>query len=389
MVTTHVALGGETVAFRHPPDLSNLAIIAPGDPFLAEAVGRRRPKRLLEVASGFGLVGLAALENGWSDRVVWVMRDLIGALPLRETLEAERLSGGEVILGEGPLDASDESFDVVILHQQRSRALTETLIRQALVRVETEGLVLVAGAVKEGVSGSEAILREVCEVVEVAAWGRGVRIMTARKPQPGRALHETAPRRRHRAEIAGTTVDWITTDGVFSADGLDPATELLLETVTLPHRGRILDFGCGAGVIGLWCAARMPDVTVTMVDSDVASVRCAEEGARLNALGNARALLSDGALLASEERFDVVITNPPVHRGRKCDPTLVEGFARAAARAIGRKGRLWLVTAPTVPIRRALEELFTDVRIAAENGSFRVWDAIRRPSQRRERQVGF
>ena len=38
--------------------------------------------------------------------------------------------------------------------------------------------------------------------------------------------------------------------GVFSANELDNGTSLLLSTLTSPIQGKVLDVGCGAGVIG-------------------------------------------------------------------------------------------------------------------------------------------
>lgn len=382
---TSVILSGETVSFRCPEDLPTAACVASGDPLLLEVLKRHRPERLLEVGSCFGLAGLAALERRWCTSVVWVMRDLVGGRALRETLGEARLSGGEVILGEGPLEAPERPFDAVIIHQQPSRPLTEILLRQGAARLSEGGMLFLAGATNKGVKGSESVVRSVCTVSGTDATARRLRVVSGRSPRPDQVLRAVAPRTCHTADIMGTNITWVTTPGVFSADGLDPATELLLQTVALPHRGRILDLGCGAGVIGLWCARGMPHIEVTMVDSDVASVRCSEEGVRRNGFEHVRVLLSDGADAVRGERFDVVITNPPVHRGGERHLALVESFAREAARSIGRKGRLWLVTAPTVPIHRTLRELFTDVRLAAGNGRFCVWDAIRRPVQRRER----
>ena len=192
------------------------------------------------------------------------------------------------------------------------------------------------------------------------------------------------PGTEHQTTISGVTVRWLTRPGVFSADELDPASRLLLETVRLPHQGRVLDLGCGSGVLGLWAALRMPGVDVTMVDSDFSSVSCASEGIGLNGLSSARALPSDGIDAVAGDRFSVVLTNPPVHRAGRREAGLVERFAREAAEVIGRKGRLWLVTAPTVPIAGTLDELFTDVSVAADNGSFRVYDAVRRPRRQGE-----
>ena len=210
-----------------------------------------------------------------------------------------------------------------------------------------------------------------------AAWRAAHRVVEGRKPII--RTPEPLPVSEHATDVNGTPLRWTTVPGVFHAEGIDAATALLLETVVLPKKGRILDIGCGAGIIGLTCALRAPGCTVTMTDDSVAAANRTREGIALNAVENARVVLSDRLSDLEGERFDVVVTNPPVHYAGKTDTQLPVRFVEDAARAVGRKGRLWMVTSPTIPVLRPMKELFTEVTIAADIGSFRVYDAIRRP----------
>ncbi|MBS7676150.1 methyltransferase, partial [Vibrio cholerae] len=56
--------------------------------------------------------------------------------------------------------------------------------------------------------------------------------------------------------------------GVFSHGRLDRGTELLLEHLDKLPSGNLLDFGCGAGVLGAAVKRRYPHNTVTMLDVD-------------------------------------------------------------------------------------------------------------------------
>ena len=354
--------------------------IKPYEHLLADTIAKLQPKRLLEIGSEVGAVGLAAAQSGWAERIVWVQRDTVGLNAVQRTLAAQPLADYTAILGEGARDAASESFDAVVVHQQPSRKLTETLLRQAISVLEATGVIVLAGDIQLGARTAAAALAELCENVDVTEGGKTGLVAIGRNPHSSAAMSEQAPRTTHEAEIHGTVFQWVTTPGVFSADDLDPATELLLDTVVLPHRGRILDMGCGPGVIGLFAALHMPETDVTMIDTDIAAVRCAEEGIKRNCLTNARVVASDGIEAIERKRFDVVLSNPPVHRAGRRDASLVSRFAEEAARAIGRKGRLWLVTAPTVPLQRLLGELFTEVAVTEDFAQrFRVYDAIRRP----------
>jgi 16S rRNA (guanine1207-N2)-methyltransferase len=382
-----ISIAGGSTAVWLREDMPVNRIVKPGEHVACETLERLRPSHVLEVGSNVGVVGLSAIQNGWVDKITFVMRDAVGANSVRNTLKSRSIENAVLVVGDGPLDAPVESYDVVIVHQQPSRRLTELLIRQALTRVGDEAAIFMCGEVKEGVRTSARYMEELCEDVENIDGGRDGCVIIGRRPRPDAALSEPTPRSERTAVVDGITLRWLTAPGVFSADGLDPATELLLNTIVLPRKGKILDMGCGSGILGMYAALRMPQCEITMVETDVASVRCSEEGIRLNGIQNAEVILSDGIEALGRKRFDVVLTNPPVHRVGRRDARLVDRFAREAAQSVGRKGRLWLVTAPTVPVSRTLQELFTSITVIDdEEGRFRVYDAIRRPQSQVERK---
>lgn len=92
-----------------------------------------------------------------------------------------------------------------------------------------------------------------------------------------------------------------------------PDTELLVELALqrIPQRGHVLDLGTGSGAIALSIAHSRPDVQVTAVDASADALEVAKENAlKLNA-NNARLLLSDWFSALSNERFDLIVSNPP------------------------------------------------------------------------------
>ena len=129
---------------------------------------------------------------------------------------------------------------------------------------------------------------------------------------------DTAPRQRRQvsATIWGRELAFTTTGGVFSTDGLDLGTAVLLRTYPPPTgMRRILDLGCGWGPIAVGIAVLCPDVLVDAIDvNDRALALCAE-----NAVGNGvsdrvRTLRPEGVDL--DARYDEIWSNPPIRIGK-------------------------------------------------------------------------
>ncbi|HEX5337648.1 MAG TPA: peptide chain release factor N(5)-glutamine methyltransferase [Gallionella sp.] len=81
-----------------------------------------------------------------------------------------------------------------------------------------------------------------------------------------------------------------------------------------PGRGealRLLDLGTGSGAIALSIAHARPDAEVTAVDASPEALEVARENARRLKLGNVRLLQSDWFSALPDERFDVIVSNPP------------------------------------------------------------------------------
>ena len=105
-----------------------------------------------------------------------------------------------------------------------------------------------------------------------------------------------------------------TTDaGVFSRDGLDRGTEVLLEALP-PLAGRVLDLGCGWGAVGVALGAKYPGLDIVMTDINARAVDLARRNLAANGV-SARVVQGDG-FEGVEGDFDAIITNPPIRAGK-------------------------------------------------------------------------
>jgi 16S rRNA (guanine1207-N2)-methyltransferase len=173
-----------------------------------------------------------------------------------------------------------------------------------------------------------------------------------------------------------------TQPGVFSADGPDDGSLLLLEAVLpriKPHMV-VVDLGAGVGLIGLSLAGKLSRGEVWMVDTDVRAVRLAEQNVTLNDVMNAHVVLGDVTLdLPPKLRFDLVVSNPPTHSGKE----VLARFVNESYAVLRPGGRMYVVVNRLLSIRAMMAERFGDIEQVARRKGFVVLTA-QKPRRTRE-----
>nr|WP_240739462.1 methyltransferase [Marinitoga lauensis] len=125
--------------------------------------------------------------------------------------------------------------------------------------------------------------------------------------------------------------------GVYGKREIDKATKILLENVEITGK-RVLDIGCGYGVIGITLKKEYPDLEIHMSDINKRAVEFTKINAKDN---NIFADIRQGYLFEpwENEIFDQIISNPPIVAGKKVWMSLIED----AFNHLNKEGTLQLV----------------------------------------------
>lgn len=117
-------------------------------------------------------------------------------------------------------------------------------------------------------------------------------------------------------ELAGETRRLQTSSGIFSPDGIDKGTAVLLAEVPAPHpHGNLLDIGCGWGPVALTMALLAPQSKVYAVDVNERCITLTNENAA--ALGLSNVAASTPQAVDPDIRFDTIWSNPPIRIGKE------------------------------------------------------------------------
>jgi 16S rRNA (guanine1207-N2)-methyltransferase len=167
-----------------------------------------------------------------------------------------------------------------------------------------------------------------------------------------------------------------TQPGVFAHHGIDLGSRLLVEAMKVSPTARVLDLGCGYGVIGIVAAKLAAKGHVTLVDSDIRATRLAQRNLELNGVTNAEVILGDGLHdLPPKARFDVVVSNPPTHSGRE----VLDDFVAGAYRVLKPRGQLYLVINRLLSLKREVERVFGNAETVGHAKGYVVIRAVKRP----------
>ncbi|MDX1455907.1 MAG: peptide chain release factor N(5)-glutamine methyltransferase [Gammaproteobacteria bacterium] len=118
----------------------------------------------------------------------------------------------------------------------------------------------------------------------------------------------------------------VTPETLIPRPDTEQLVEAALEKIPGSERCRIVDLGCGSGAIALALASERPFAEVTAIDASPGALRVATDNARINSIDNVVFLESDWWSGLGQQRFDIVVSNPPYIRVD--DPHLERGDLR-------------------------------------------------------------
>lgn len=126
--------------------------------------------------------------------------------------------------------------------------------------------------------------------------------------------------------------------GVFSKDKVDEGSKTLIESYFIHGKKnvKVLDVGCGYGLIGI-TLAKVMNCEVDMVDVNDRAIHLCEMNIKNNKV-NTKVFKSD-VYENITEKYDVIISNPPIRAGKKVYMKIIND----SFKHLNKDGELWFV----------------------------------------------
>lgn len=262
-------------------------------------------------------------------------------------------------------------FDLIFLRLPRAREELRMVVRLSAALLAPDGALELFGANDEGVRSAVGALDEVFAEVETVLTKRRCRLISAARPRlvdPRWAQRESW--RREVALVHGRRrLTLAAYPGMFAYGRLDPGTALLHDSLPWVAEGaRVLDYGCGDGIIARLVCERVSGLCWELLDNDALALVAAAEN-----VPGARTILGDRLAAAGSRRYDLILGNPPVHRGKADDFDIVSRLLADAPAHLCDGGAVVLVVQGRTPLEKLAQGRFGDVAVLADAGGYRVW----------------
>ncbi|MYQ79645.1 MULTISPECIES: methyltransferase [unclassified Streptomyces] len=313
---------------------------------------------------------------------VQISDSYLGQRATAANLERNGLPAGAVRL-MSPRDTPPDRVDVLLVRVPKSLALLEDQLHRIAPAVHAGTVVVGTGMVKEIHTSTLNLFERIIGPTRTSLAVRKARLIHC-TPDP--ALPRTPspwPLRYALPQDAGAAAGRTVTNhaGIFCADRLDIGTRFFLKH--LPDRSgpdRVVDLGCGNGVLGLAAALANPDATLTFVDESYQAVASAEATFRDNAGPDDRArfVVGDGLAGAEPGSADLVLNNPPFHSHQATTDATARTMFHGARRALRPGGELWVVANRHLGHHTTLRRVFGNCATVAGDPKFVVLRAVRR-----------
>lgn len=327
------------------------------------------------------LAGAADTEGG-AGEVVQITDSFLGQEATRANLERNGTGSGSVRL-LSTQDAPPERIDLLIVRVPKSLALLEDQLHRLAPAVHAGTVVVGTGMVKEIHTSTLKLFEQIIGPTKTSLAVKKARLIFCTPdlsltpgPSPWPRSYELPS---GIGAASGRTV--VNHAGVFCAERLDIGTRFFLPHLP-QHEGpqRVVDLGCGNGVVGTAVALANPRAEVVFTDESFQAVASAEATFRKNLGPDAPAEFRIGDTFAGVEpgSVDLVLNNPPFHTHQATSDQTSRRMFRGAREALRTGGELWVVGNRHLSYHVMLQRTFGNCRVVTSDPKFVILRAVKR-----------
>jgi 16S rRNA (guanine1207-N2)-methyltransferase len=334
---------------------------------LADEVGISKQDSILVIQSGFGFLGTVLGDKAESV----TMYDVSA----RAAKFSERNADNNNIKNfrvenTAEILEIEQDFDKIVYAPSDYTPvdLVKQRLSQAVDKLKDSGEILIAGKKKSGLRRYRDFLKKFGNEEKLGKRGKIKVYSFSDLSEPEEIDLETT----FTAELRDIEADFVAAEGLFSSGKLDEGTRILLENIGLEKPDKVLEVGCGYGPISVFLSKKY-DANLFLSDDNARAVKYASKNLENNGVEDFKLKTADCLDGFQDEKFDVIVSNPPTHQGRGVTDKVFE----QSYEKLNEGGELWLVYNQNMKCEEQLRRKFQKVDKITCEENFLVVKAIK------------
>lgn len=264
----------------------------------------------------------------------------------------------------------NSTFDLLLIFIPKAKQELQYLLANLTPHLQQSASIILVGEKKCGIKSAGTLLKPYAANVNTVDSARHCSLLYCELNTDVAPFKQEDWIKTYAIKINDVTLQICSLPGVFSHGKLDKGSELLLQNLPKNLKGSLLDFGCGAGVIGCYIQKQFPDLEIDMVDINAYALASAKLSLIKNKL-NAHVFASD-VFSNVEKKYNTLLSNPPFHSGKQTNYVAAETFINQSSRYLKSRGTLSIVANKFLRYEPLLSAHFTSISTSQQNSKFKV-----------------
>ena len=262
------------------------------------------------------------------------------------------------------------SLQRIYYRTSKEKSAVHFVINAATQLLKPQGELILAGEKQQGIQTyikkSEATLGSMADMLKNGP----SRIATIKLNKPGELLDDT-DYPNLRLAVQQDAFDFYSKPGVFGWDKLDQGSLYLVNHLAqLPIKNaRVLDLGCGYGYLSVMAQQHAPAQIDATDNNAAALLACRKNFQHYKISGD---VIADNIGASLTPGYDVILCNPPFHRGFDIKHGMTDQFLAASARLLARTGQALFVVNSFIALEKLAVPYYNKIETLAESGKFKV-----------------
>ncbi len=379
-----VRLGEETMRISSRPGLPEWGKLRPSTELLAENSDLIPDDFVLLYGCHQGALAVYLARNLSKDHLSITDINHTALEVTQMNLAANKINSVKLLSGIELPQELYQKFNDAYIHIPKGRLLTRRWLLQAYDALVVGGSLYIAGSNNSGI---QSVLKDVQELFgqgSLLAYKKGNRVAKFIK----KSIDEPVPR---WAQVPGIVpFTWVefsisfsnytfrirSLPGIFSFDHLDAGTRTLLSVLNIPPAAKVLDVGCGYGILGMYAAASGAGL-VHFIDNNLYALACCRETITLNGIKNAEVYAGDLLDPIGTNKYDLILSNPPFHAGHTVDYRITRAMIEQSFHALNPGSQMIIVANRFIRYDPLIKEIFGNVSTLVESGKFHVLSGLK------------